>query len=48
MENELSGRQWFSGHEFSAADIQMSFPLEAAKIRGGLSKKDHPHLSKNF
>ncbi|CDG81019.1 glutathione S-transferase [Janthinobacterium agaricidamnosum] len=36
MESELSGRQWFAGDEFSAADIQMSFPLEAAAARGGL------------
>ena len=27
---------WFAGAEFSAADIQMSFPLEAAAARGGL------------
>ena len=27
---------WFAGPEFSAADIQMSFPLEAAAARAGL------------
>ena len=27
---------WFAGSEFSAADIQMSFPLEAAAARAGL------------
>ena len=27
---------WFAGDEFTAADIQMSFPLEAAAARGGL------------
>jgi len=27
---------WFAGAEFTVADIQMSFPLEAAKARGGL------------
>jgi glutathione S-transferase len=36
MESELATRDWFAGREFSAADIQMSFPLEAARARGGL------------
>jgi glutathione S-transferase len=36
MENELSSRPWFAGDTFTAADIQMSFPLEAAAARGGL------------
>ncbi|MDP1532375.1 MAG: glutathione binding-like protein, partial [Rubrivivax sp.] len=36
MEAELATRPWFAGAEFSAADIQMSFPLEAAASRGGL------------
>ena len=36
MEGELANSAWFAGKEFSAADIQMSFPLEAAKSRGGL------------
>ena len=35
-ESELSRSTWFAGTEFSAADIQMSFPLEAASARGGL------------
>ena len=35
-EGELRERPWFAGSEFSAADIQMSFPLEAAAARGGL------------
>ena len=35
MEGELRERPWFAGSEFSAADIQMSFPLEAAAARGG-------------
>jgi glutathione S-transferase len=37
MEAELAARPWFAGDEFSAADIQMSFPLEAATARAGLS-----------
>ncbi|MFP5405639.1 MAG: glutathione S-transferase [Gammaproteobacteria bacterium] len=36
LEQELRTRRWFAGDEFSAADIQMSFPLEAAAARGGL------------
>jgi len=39
MESELQGRPWFAGPEFSAADIQMSFPLEAARVRGGLDAR---------
>ena len=30
VEDELAGRDWLCGAEFSAADVQMSFPLEAA------------------
>ena len=36
MESELGRFTWFAGNEFSAADVQMSFPLEAAAARGGL------------
>ncbi len=36
MEAELSKRSWFVGNEFSAADIQMSFPVEGFAARGGL------------
>jgi glutathione S-transferase len=36
MEAELNRSTWFAGSEFTAADIQMSFPLEAASARGGL------------
>jgi glutathione S-transferase len=35
MEAELAAAPWFAGDTFSAADIQMSFPLEAAASRGG-------------
>ena len=37
MESELGKTQWFGGNDFSAADIQMSFPLEAAVQRAGLN-----------
>jgi glutathione S-transferase len=36
MEGELGKSTWFAGEEFTAADIQMSFPVEAAAARGGL------------
>src|SRR6185436_7371564 len=36
MEAELGKSEWFAGSAFSAADIQMSFPLEAAAQRAGL------------
>lgn len=37
MESALSGYQWFAGLEFTAADVQMSFPVEAAAARAGLN-----------
>ncbi len=33
-ESELAARAWFCGDAFTAADIQMSFPLEAFSARG--------------
>ncbi len=36
LEAELGQSEWFAGADFSAADIQMSFPLEAAAARAGL------------
>ena len=36
LEGELAKGPWFAGPEFSAADVQMSFVLEAAQSRGGL------------
>ncbi len=36
MERALEEHVWFAGSDFTAADIQMSFPLEAAAARGGL------------
>lgn len=36
INQELTGTGWFVGNDFTAADIQMSFPLEAATARGGL------------
>lgn len=36
MESELAQRRWFAGEAFSAADIMMSFPLEAAASPAGV------------
>jgi glutathione S-transferase len=36
---ELSKTPWFAGPEFTAADIAMSFPLEAAVSRGGAESR---------
>ena len=36
IESELSKNTWFVGEEFSAADIQMSFPVEAMEAQVGL------------
>jgi glutathione S-transferase len=39
-EGELQKSEWFAGDQFTAADIQMSFPLQAAAGRAGL---EHGH-----
>lgn len=36
MEAELGKSTWFAGDEFTAVDIQMSFPVEAAATRSDL------------
>ena len=36
MEGQLGKSRWFAGENFTGADIQMSFPIEAAQARGGL------------
>lgn len=36
VELQLAQRPWFAGDQLTAADIMMSFPLEAARSRGGL------------
>ena len=42
MNAALDGRDWFVGTTFSAADIQLSFVLEAASTGGGLD--GYPNL----
>lgn len=38
LEAELARNEWFVGDEFTAADIQLSFPLEAAAMRAGFNE----------
>lgn len=44
MQAELETNDWFAGSAFSAADIQMSFPLEAAAARASLTAERYPRL----
>ena len=39
LESELAARPWFAGASFTAADVMMSFPLEAARHRAGLDAR---------
>ena len=39
MEAELGRSPWFAGADFTAADIQMSFPIEASAQRAGLDAR---------
>lgn len=45
MDGALAKSAYFADAEFSAADIQMSFPIIAATARGGLNES-RPHLWK--
>ncbi len=38
VEDELGTRPWFAGQELSAADVMMSFPLEAARDRADATR----------
>ena len=42
VESVLAQRPWFAGDAITAADVMMSFPLEAARSRGGLDDS-RPH-----
>ena len=44
IEDTLSKSTWFCGESMSAADIQMSFALDAAEVRTDLSA-DYPHCA---
>jgi len=39
LEQELGRSTWFAGEELTAADIQMSYPLEAAEARCDLTRR---------
>jgi glutathione S-transferase len=39
IESELGKSEWFAGESFTAADVQMSFPVEAAAARIGLATR---------
>lgn len=43
LETELADRAWFAGDDFTAADVMMSYPLEASRARGGLDES-RPNL----
>jgi glutathione S-transferase len=40
-EAELAKTEWFAGPQFTAADIMMSFPLEAGAARAGAASRPH-------
>jgi glutathione S-transferase len=44
IESHLAHNAWFAGDQLSGADIQMSFPLEAAVARG--NGKNFPNIAK--
>lgn len=45
QERELAATGWFAGTEFSAADMMMSFPLEAAADRA-IARADYPSIDR--
>ena len=44
LEGALSDSSWFCGDAFTAADVQMSFALEAAEVRTDL-RDEYPNLA---
>jgi glutathione S-transferase len=43
LEMETGKSDWLAGDQFTAADIQMAFPLAAARARGGVDKR-YPNI----
>ncbi len=41
----LSEHAWFAGDDITAADVQMSFPLEAALAGGRATRADYPYIA---
>ncbi len=46
IESQLAQFEWFSGTAFGAADIQMSFPLEAGTAGGASDARRHPNIAR--
>lgn len=46
VEKEAGRSPWLAGDEFSAADIMMSFPLEVAVMRAGVTAATHPNITR--
>jgi len=44
LDSELSGRDWFVGDQLSAADVQLSFVIQAGRMLHGLDK--FPNLAR--
>ncbi len=44
MEAELSKTTWFAGNDFTAADVQMSFVVEASAARGSVNRTTRPKM----
>ena len=44
LDSELAARPWFAGDSFSAADVMMSFPVEAGAARAD-ALGGRPHLA---
>lgn len=44
VEAEVAQRPWFAGKDFTAADVMMSFPLEAAVARASATE-GRPHIA---
>jgi len=44
VDEHLAEHEWFAGKSITAADIQMSFPLEAATARGTVGETTFPHV----
>ena len=44
IDSDLKRSEWFAGDQFTAADIQMSFPLEALDTRADIGKQ-YPRIA---
>jgi glutathione S-transferase len=45
VDKHLAEHAWFAGDAISAADVQMSFPLEAAMSQQTVTRADYPHVA---